>query len=336
MRPARLLLVAGLVATLAAGCSVSPKAQLGPEVVSGKRLIVMAQGAPQANRVVENHALGLLKAQGVKVEFRFNASTPNIALTQVLTGDVDVYSASMSDGLTALNAGIPLVGFALAQPRQDYVFLSGSGIKTLADLKGKTIGVQDTTGATYVQALLILRKAGLTVKDVNIVVTGGQSVRLAALIAKRIDATMLSHASQITLAAGGYNTLYDYTKESPDLWGDQMWTTKAWLTKNTALAVAVNKALLDSFVWFNDGANADAVVTEGLTIDSATGKGTMVALFRTLRDQGAYPAGTILDRAQADAQQTLYIAAGLSKAAIPVAQWVDPSYAKTALASIKK
>jgi NitT/TauT family transport system substrate-binding protein len=220
--------------------------------------------------------------------------------------------------------------FALAQPRQDYVFLAKQGINTLADLKGKNIGVQDTTGVNYAQALLVVQKAGLTPKDVNIVAVGGQSTRLPALVAGRVDATMLSHSAQIQLAGKGFNTLFDYTKEASNLYDDNVFATPDWLSKNKAVAVAFNKALLDSFKWFNDPANADAVVNEAMQVQPAADRSAITELFKQLRDAGAYPNGTILDPSLLDQQQKLYKDAGALKDTVPVNKWADDSYGKQA------
>jgi NitT/TauT family transport system substrate-binding protein len=337
--PARVVLAGALVVGLATACGGSTPAATGSSSngnpLAGKRFIMMAQGSAQANRVVEHHAVELLKKQGAKAEMRYNDGKTNVAIAQLQSGDIDVYSEAMAAGIGAVAAGIPLVNFAVGQPRQDYVFLARKGINTLADLKGQKIGVQDTTGVNYAQALLVLQKAGLNVKDVDIVPTGGQSVRLAALLSGRVDATMLSHKAQITLQGRGFTTLFDYTKEAPELYDDSLFSTRKWLTSNEPLAVAVNKALLESYVWFSDKGNAEEVVSEALTIEPQADKATLTSLFDLLRTAGAYPAGTILDKAAIAAQQDLYVKTGAVTKAVPVDQWVDTSYAGKAKAQVK-
>jgi NitT/TauT family transport system substrate-binding protein len=336
--PRALLAGALIMATVAAcgGSTAGTKAasDSSPSAagLSGKRLIVMAQGSSQANRVVEHHALELLKEQGVKAELRFNEGATNIAIAQLQSGNIDVYSEAVAGGVGGVAAGLPLVDFALAQPRQDYVFLAKKGINSLADLKGKKIGVQDTTGVNYAQALLVLQKAGLSVKDVSIIPTGGQSVRLPALVAGRVDATMLSHKAEITLKPKGFNTLFDYTKEASDLYDDNFFTTRKWLEANGDLAVAVNKALLDSFAWFSDQAKADEVVSEALTLDPEANKADLVSLFGALRAADAYPVGSILDKNALSTQQDLFVKAGAAPKAVPVEQWVDTSFGEKAKA----
>ncbi|MGN6244052.1 MAG: ABC transporter substrate-binding protein [Motilibacteraceae bacterium] len=298
--------------------------------IKGSRFIMMLQSTANANKVVEVHAINLLKEQGVDASVKWNASAPNVAVTQLMHGDIDAYSEAVTGGVGSVAAGIDIKDFALAQPRQDYVFLAKPGINSLADLKGKNLGVQDTTGVNYAQALLVVQKAGLTPKDVNIIAVGGQSARLPALVAGRVDATMLSHSAEIQLAPKGFKTLFDYTKEASNLYDDNVFATSSWLSKNKALAVAFNKALLDSFVWFNDPANADAVVSEAMQVQPAADKAAITQLFDQLRAAGAYPNGTILDASLLDEQQQLYKSAGALQDTVPVEKWVDDTYAKQA------
>ncbi len=336
VRPARRILIVAVsiaVAASAVACSgrpSAPSAGSDSDGLKGARFTLMLQSTANANKIVEVHAVDQLKAQGVDASVKWNASTPNIAITQLTSGQIDAYSEAVTGGVTAIQGGVKMTDFALAQPRQDYVLLAGNGIKTLADIKGKKIGVQDTTGVNYAQALIAVQKAGLTPDDVDIIAVGGQSARLPALVAGRVDVTMLSHAAELQLGPKGFTTIFDYTRDAPDLYDDNVFATPEWLSKNSALAVAFNKALLDSYTWFNDPANKDAVVTEALAIEPAADKATTEAQFDMLRKADAYPNGSILDPALLDKQQELYKEAGSFPNTVPVAQWVDDSFAKKA------
>jgi NitT/TauT family transport system substrate-binding protein len=329
--------VAATAAAIVAGCgsssSDSPAKSSGNAAaggIKGKRFTMMVQSTPNINKVVEAHAINLLKQQGVNASIKFNASTPNVAISQLLSGNIDVYAEGLTGGIGGILQGIPLVDFAVLQPRQDYVFLAKKGIGSLADLKGKKIGVQDTTGANYAQALMVLQKAGLTPKQVSIVAVGGQSTRLPALVAGRVDATMLSHSAEIALKPKGFSTLFDYTKEASNLYDDNAFATKQWVAKNKDLAVAFNKALLQSFDWFNDPANESAVVDEAMKLAPGTDRADVEGLFKLLREAGAYPSGAILDPAVVDTQQKLFKDVGAVEDTAPVSDWVDPSYAQQA------
>ncbi len=161
------------IAITAAACSGRTSSSGADSTgLKGARFTLMLQSTANANKVVEVHAVNALKAQGVNASIKWNASSPNIAITQLTTGTIDAYSEAVLGGVGAVASGIKMKDFALAQPRQDYVLLASSGINTLADLKGKKIGIQDTTGVNYAQALMVVQKAGLTPKDVDIIAVG--------------------------------------------------------------------------------------------------------------------------------------------------------------------
>jgi ABC-type nitrate/sulfonate/bicarbonate transport system substrate-binding protein len=171
--------VSAVMLTAASGAGASRKAS----PIAGQRFYLMIQSSPTASKVLQSHAIGILKAQGVDAQIKWNATSSNIAIAQLQSGDVDGFSNAVAGGLGAAIAGIPLVDFALVNPREDYVFITRPDVTSLSQLKGKKIGVLDTTSINYPQALIVLKKAGFDASDVSIVVIGGQSSRLAALVA---------------------------------------------------------------------------------------------------------------------------------------------------------
>ena len=81
-------------------------------------------------------------------------------------------------------------------------------IKSIAQLRGKTIGVMSPEGSLAVVAREILRKNGLDpVKDVNLVTMGGDEVRFPALQTKSIQATLFNTAMSLKAQKEGYRKL---------------------------------------------------------------------------------------------------------------------------------
>jgi ABC-type nitrate/sulfonate/bicarbonate transport system substrate-binding protein len=323
------LAVAGALA-LAANVGAAPSARGAGSPIAGQRFILLAQSSPVVNKVVTAHAISILKSQGVDAQLKWNPTAPNVAIAQLLSGDVDVFSNAVAGGLAAVLAGIPIVDFALVQPRMDYVFIARPDIKSFADVKGKKVGVLDTVSINYAQALIALKKGGLSVGDVSIINTGGQSSRLAALVSGRVDATMLSHAAQLQLGPQGYNVLYDYTKQSPGLYDDNAFATKTWLAGHKDLAIAFNKALLQSFKWFNDPKNEQAVVQEALALAPGADAAATTQLFTMLRTLHAYPEGQTLNIPTLKYEQALFRQIGSITQTLPVGQWANVAYANAA------
>lgn len=65
------------------------------------------------------------------------------------------------------------------------------------------------------------------------VTAGGQTSHLSAMISGHIGATMLRQSGQVQLEPKGYKVLYDYTKQSPERYDDNLFAMKSWLTGTT-------------------------------------------------------------------------------------------------------
>ena len=302
----------------------------GSGSIAGQRFKLVIDSSPTVSKVVEQHAVDLLKAQGVNTSVSYDDASPQVAIAQLKRGDIDAYAEAVTGALSAIAAGVKLTDFAVAQPRQDYVFITKPSISSLSQLKGASVGISSITGVNSAQAIIVAQQAGLTKDDIKLVVDGGQTTRVASLLAGRVDATMLGHAFVPQATARGFHVLFDFTKQESNLYDDNVFATPSWLAGHKALAVAFNKALLDSFKWFNDPANADDVVTTAQKIESDANKSDTTQLMQLLREADAYPEGTIIDPASLDEQQKLYKDSGAIEKTAPVSQWVDASFAQQA------
>jgi ABC-type nitrate/sulfonate/bicarbonate transport system substrate-binding protein len=322
--------VSAVTLTAAGGAGAGRKAS----PIAGQRFYLMIQSSPTASKVLQAHAIQILKNQGADAQIKWNATSSNIAIAQLQSGDVDGFSNAVAGGLGAAIAGIPLVDFALVNPREDYVFMTRPNITSLSQLKGTKIGVLDTTSINYPQALIVLKKANLDASDVSIVVTGGQSSRLAALVAGRLDGTMLSHAAAIQLVPDGYHVLYDFTKQSSSMYDDNVFAMKSWLASHKALAIAFNKAILQSYVWFNNPKNEDAVVQEAVALAPGTDVAQTKQLFTILRGLNWAVEKAILNIPTLKYEAALFNQVGAVHGTLPVGQWANVAYANAAKAQL--
>jgi NitT/TauT family transport system substrate-binding protein len=132
--------------------------------------------------------LGLWQKYGVKVQ-PFVFTNGPLQIQAIQTGDLD--TASIGPGALWLAATgkakvISINGVGLADR---VIALSGSGIKSIADLKGKQIAVpQGTSGDMILQ--LALSKAGMTTKDVQILNMDPSTV-VSAVSAGRVNAAAI-------------------------------------------------------------------------------------------------------------------------------------------------
>ncbi|HKO24693.1 MAG TPA: ABC transporter substrate-binding protein [Chloroflexota bacterium] len=146
---------------------------------------------------------GYYRRAGLKVTFDY-ASSPNL-LQLVGAGRVDLAIADGTDAIAAVAQGVPIV-YVMAEYQRFPVAifsLAGSHIRSVADLRGKTIGVPGRYGATYVGLLAALHAAGLRPADVKIQTIGYTQVESVAT--RKVDAAIgYSPNEPVLLARRGY------------------------------------------------------------------------------------------------------------------------------------
>jgi len=156
---------------------------------------------------------GLFPRHGLTAELIYVDSTPSV---QALTaGHAPV--ATMSGGLTVgpyLN-GLDFVMLAACCNLLSYQLITRPEIRRPEDLRGKVIGIGRFGAAADWGLRLILRKLGINeTRDVQIVQAGGggPATRMAAMEAKKFDATVLDPPQTVRARRLGFRTLADGTE----------------------------------------------------------------------------------------------------------------------------
>jgi ABC-type nitrate/sulfonate/bicarbonate transport system substrate-binding protein len=174
---------------------------------------------------------GYLKEEGIEAQLL--SIRGEIAIRTTLAGEVDFFTNAGS-ALAAAVRGVPVKIVTVFQDRPSWDLIAQPDIKSVAQLRGKNIGIMSPEGSLAVVAREILRKNGMDPgKDVNLVVMGGDEVRFPALQTKSIQATLFSTGMSLkaqkegftklamagdyaNLIEGGLATSNDRIKQSPD------------------------------------------------------------------------------------------------------------------------
>ena len=135
--------------------------------------------------------------QGFYEKYGLSVNAVGSDSTQVKTalgaGTSPLVSLNTSDTLSLLAAGVPLKIIACQSLLVPFQLWGKSEVKTPKDLKGKTLGITSATGSIYVNTLRFLHDNGLQESDVTLVPLTSIPNIMAALIAGRIDAGLLSY-----------------------------------------------------------------------------------------------------------------------------------------------
>ena len=129
---------------------------------------------------------GVFASEGLEAEL-IRISNP-VAMIALVNKEID-YAASTGSVLASAVRGLPLrvVMYSLRTPF--HALLVKPEIKSLPEIKGKVIGVATGTTEGILRAIMV--HAGLTEKDVKILLISESSSRLNALSIGRIDGAIL-------------------------------------------------------------------------------------------------------------------------------------------------
>lgn len=153
---------------------------------------------------------GFYKAEGFDAQLaRIQSSPQSVQFT--LTGQYQVGTAQPDPFIAAFHRGATQLG-AISSPSSstDWLLVGGKDVKSLADLKGKTIGLSALRGSEAWATARILAAAGLKRGDYEFVISGVSPVKVAALSRGAIGAAVLFQPSAEMALRAGFNQLATY------------------------------------------------------------------------------------------------------------------------------
>jgi NitT/TauT family transport system substrate-binding protein len=140
--------------------------------------------------------LGLYKKYGVDVETVALEDGVKV-FRAMLAGNLDVAQAPAATTIVGISKGAPVKGILATLYKFEASMVVHDNIKTMADLKGKRIGIQQPGGFADILSKNVLRAAHIDPKDVNFVTIATEDV--PALVADQVDTAIL-HVEQEMLA----------------------------------------------------------------------------------------------------------------------------------------
>jgi len=205
---------------------------------------------------------GYFKKQGLDVK-QVNISGGTQGAQMMVSGGVDV---SYDDPITCIVSsagGIPVNVIVGGTPSLAYLIVGGSGIKNIADVKGKRVGSSGLGLSASRLALLVgLRRFGIDADkgQVTIVAAGQEPERIAGLSTGAIAATVISPEYRTKLEQLGVNMLADLrTLNIPWETSSVITTAKNVQTKRDMLDRVV-RAILQAHAFILNPANRTRVV----------------------------------------------------------------------------
>jgi ABC-type nitrate/sulfonate/bicarbonate transport system substrate-binding protein len=203
---------------------------------------------------------GFFAAEGIDLEL--NLAQSGAAVTQQLTaGSLDVaLSVGITDPIHAIDKGASLALIRIVGNAAPYALIGKPGLKTIGDLKGRTISVGGGNDITTVYLERMMAANGLGKGDYTAISAGVAAARYAALKAGVADAAVVLPPLNFQAAAAGYVTLglaADYVKDLPFT---GMAVNRRWAAANGAVAKRILTATDKSIAWLTERSHRDEAI----------------------------------------------------------------------------
>lgn len=191
---------------------------------------------------------GLFERKGISVDV-INQQDEEKVVLDIIAGKTPVATPNAPSLLFSLLEGNNLVIVGGVLNRPGFYLTAGQSIRRIADLEGKTIGINQPRRMAGVVMLALLRKWGLEPeKDLKLVNLGLNDKSLEALKQGKIDAALLPPEKAFSAQEEGFNLVVD----SLDL--DCHWvplaTTRDFLISNFDLVGKIAHVYIESIRLF--------------------------------------------------------------------------------------
>ncbi|MCW5656029.1 ABC transporter substrate-binding protein [Hydrogenophaga sp.] len=248
--------------------------------------------------------LGYFKAEGLDATI-VDFAGGSRALQAVVGGSADVVSGAFEHTVNMQFKGQPMRAFVLQGAAPQIVLgvnpKTMANFKTVADLKGKKIGVTAPGSSTNVLVNFVLAKAGLKPSDVSIVGVGASNGAVAAMRAGQIDAiSNLDPVITLLQRSGDLKIVSDtrIVSEAEKVFGGPMpagclYCPQPFIDKNPNTVQALANAMVRANKWIQAAGPGDIikVVPESYLLgDRAVYIDGFLAAQKALSPDGSFPA----------------------------------------------
>jgi len=292
-------LIATSAALLAPALHAQPAAPEKPQLtlaVGGKNLLYYLP-------LTIAEQLGYFKAEGLDVKI-VDFAGGSQALRALVGGSADVVSGAFEHTINMQAKGQRLRAIVLMGRAPQIVLginpKTMPNYKTVADLKGKKIGVTAPGSSTNVMTNFVLTKAGLKPSDVSIIGVGAGSGAVAAVRAGQVDAmSNLDPVVSLLVRSNDLKIVSDtrIVAEADKVFGGPMpaaclYVPQSFIDKNPRTAQALATAIVRANQWIQKAGPGDiikAVPESYLLGDRAVYLDAFLAAKGALSPDGLFP-----------------------------------------------
>jgi len=226
---------------------------------------------------------GFYKKYGIESEYI--QMTTGIQPQAVVAGNIN-YFTSVSAGISAAVAGLPLVIVISFCDVSPWVLVTHKDINKPQDLIGKTVALSGLRSSPYYFFQAFLKKSEISEKDVSTIYTGGTADSFRALTTNRVVGTILTPPFDDKAVSLGYKK-YMQLGELADIPYVGLITSQNEMKTNRESVRRTVTAVMDSVAWLRaNRAESTKMIVDKFKVNQQEAEGTYATLIRILNKDG--------------------------------------------------
>ena len=226
---------------------------------------------------------GFFKKHGIDSEY-IQMRTP-IQAQAVMAGNIN-YLTSVSNGISAAVAGLPLVVVISFCDTSPWVLVTNKDINKPQDLIGKTIALSGIRTSPYYFFQAFLKKYEISEKHVGIITTGGTSDSFLSLTTNRVVGTILTPPFDDKAVSLGYRKFMQLG-DLADIPYVGLVTSQAEIKNNRESVRRTIAAVFDSLAWLRANRDESAkMIVDKFKVKQPEAENTYATLIRLLNKDG--------------------------------------------------
>jgi NitT/TauT family transport system substrate-binding protein len=227
---------------------------------------------------------GFFKDEGLDIELP--RLIPAMAQNALLAGEVQ-YHGLADSGLRLAARGLPLKAIFYGADKPMYYLVALKEIRSVAELKGKRVGVSQFGGTSDLAARLALKHYGVEPeKDALLIQIGAEGTRMAALRAGSVSAIIVPVPAVAVLKREGYNEV-SFVGDVVEFASNGYSTTDQRIKEHPQEVKKVVRALYRGLRYAKENPEGTiGVIQKEWKVDAEIAKGSYQAIIKALNDDG--------------------------------------------------
>jgi ABC-type nitrate/sulfonate/bicarbonate transport system substrate-binding protein len=226
---------------------------------------------------------GIYKKYNIEAEYI--QMTTSIQPQAVVNGNI-TYLTSVSTGISAAAAGLPLVIVISFSDISPWVLITNKEINKPQDLIGKTVALSGLRTAPFYFFQAFLKQNEITEREIQTIYTGGTADSFRALISNRVVATVVTPPFDDKAVSLGYKKFRELG-DLADIPYVGLVTSQNEIKNNRESVRRTVTAVMDSIAWLRaNPAESAKMIVDKFKVSQQEAENTYATLVRILNKDG--------------------------------------------------